>query len=67
MRKQQARAEQKSSVILRMQNICKDYHTGGEVQHILKNIDLTVRTLRLRQVHADEHHRVPGCPHLRQL
>ena len=42
MRKQQARAEQKSSVILRMQNICKDYHTGGEVQHILKNIDLTV-------------------------
>jgi putative ABC transport system ATP-binding protein len=42
MRKQQARAEQKSSVILKMQNICKDYHTGGEVQHILKNIDLTV-------------------------
>ncbi|MDD6691158.1 MAG: ABC transporter ATP-binding protein [Lachnospiraceae bacterium] len=42
MRKQQARAEQKSSVILRMQNICKDYLTGGEVQHILKNIDLTV-------------------------
>ena len=28
--------------ILRMQNICKDYVMGDEVQHVLKNIDLTV-------------------------
>ncbi|MDD5940697.1 MAG: ABC transporter ATP-binding protein [Lachnospiraceae bacterium] len=28
--------------ILRMQNICKDYVMGDEIQHVLKNIDLTV-------------------------
>jgi putative ABC transport system ATP-binding protein len=28
--------------ILRMRDICKDYHTGGETQHVLKNVDLTV-------------------------
>lgn len=43
MRRQQAPAHSDSDVILRMQDICKDYHTGGEIQHVLKNIDLTVR------------------------
>jgi putative ABC transport system ATP-binding protein len=28
--------------VLRMTDICKDYHTGGEVQHVLKNISLEV-------------------------
>lgn len=29
--------------VLSMKDICKDYYTGGEVQHVLKNVDLTVK------------------------
>lgn len=32
-----------SETVLKMRNICKDYYTGGEVQHVLKNIDLEVK------------------------
>ena len=29
--------------VLSMKDICKNYYTGGEVQHVLKNVDLTVK------------------------
>ena len=32
----------KNEEILRMTNICKDYEMGGEILHVLKNVDLTV-------------------------
>lgn len=29
--------------VLSMKDICKNYYTGGEVQHVLKNVGLTVK------------------------
>ena len=56
-------------MILEMRNICKDYPMGKTVTRVLRDVSLNVSeggvpchhgTLRQRQDHADEHHRLFG-------
>ena len=62
--------------ILVMRDITKVYEMGGEKQTVLKGINLEVSkgefvavlgAFRFRQVHTDEHYRLPGYSHLRHL
>ena len=66
----------RTAPVLDVRDVSKVYGTGDTTVHALRGVSLTVRrgdylaimgSLRLRQVDADEHHRLPGRAERRRL
>ena len=62
--------------LIELKDVYKIYHMGDEDVHALDGVSLTidkgefvaiVGSVRFRQIHRHEHHRLSGCAHQRYL